>query len=338
MNRWTMLWGIVFLLLLPQEGFSAYPKGFLWGAAWSAHQTEGSTGGGEAGDWYRFEHPVAGSSPITHGDTADVAVDHWNRYAEDLDQAKNLGLNTVRTSLSWEKIEPAPGVFSTSAIAHYREELQAMRARGLRPMIALQHFTHPQWFNDRGGWTNPDAPRYFLDYATRVVKELGPLSDLWITFNEPMVLVVMGYLKGEVPPQLSSLDAAYEAAYQLVRAHRMVASMIHRQFFPWGRVDLGELKGVGLANSFQIYDPADSGSLMDRRAADTIADLTNWAFIRGVMTGHVVFTMPPEVPNAHSFSRDVPASDTPPWENQPALDWLGVNYYTKYLIAYDPLS
>ena len=67
-------------------------------------------------------------------------------------------------------------------------------------MIALHHFTHPRWFHERGGWTSGEAPSWFLEYASRVVDRLGEACDLWITFNEPMVLVEMGYLKGIVPP------------------------------------------------------------------------------------------------------------------------------------------
>src|SRR4051794_19231527 len=72
-----------------------YPKDFLWGAAFSAHQAEGSFGGAEAGDWWSFEHPNSGTSPIANGDNADVAIDHWHRYAEDFQIAKDLGLKSL---------------------------------------------------------------------------------------------------------------------------------------------------------------------------------------------------------------------------------------------------
>src|SRR5262245_18844259 len=109
-----------------------YPKSFLWGAALSAHQTEGSlAGGGTGSDWYRHEHrrkPV-----IANGDTADLAVDHWNRYAEDFDLARSIGLESIRNSIAWEKVEPEPGKFNPEIIAHYREVLKAMHARGIKP-------------------------------------------------------------------------------------------------------------------------------------------------------------------------------------------------------------
>jgi len=331
--RFGLLAGLLcsnFIGLGVADAAPRYPDNFLWGVAFSAHQTEGSTGGGEAGDWWLYEHPAPGkASPIANGDTADLAVDHWNRYPEDIRIAKSLGVNTVRTSIAWEKLEPAPGVFSTEAIAHYRQVLQTMRAQGLRPMIALHHFTHPQWFHDRGGWLSADSPAVFARYAKRVVSELGDLCELWITFNEPMVLVTMGYLKGEIPPLQASLDSAYEAAYQIARAHRMAAAAIHDAQGPGG---------IGLANSFQLYDPFDPGNPMDVRAADTLADLNNWAFVRGVLAQEMEFTIPEEVPSSHSFRREYPATDLLPWQVHPSLDWVGVNYYARYLIRYEPTS
>src|SRR4051812_31441227 len=74
-----------------------YPRPFLWGAAFSAHQTEGVKGGGESGDWYKFEHEKKGGKPtIVGGDTADRATDFWDRHLEDLQQARAIGLTTLR--------------------------------------------------------------------------------------------------------------------------------------------------------------------------------------------------------------------------------------------------
>ena len=55
--------------------------------------------------------------------------------------------------------------------------LQNMREQGLRPMVALHHFTHPQWFHDRGGWLAKKSPELFLAYADQVVRSLGDLCD-----------------------------------------------------------------------------------------------------------------------------------------------------------------
>jgi len=59
-----------------------FPDGFLWGAATSAYQIEGSPLADGAGPslWQRFTH-----SPglTTNGDTGDIACDHYRRWESD---------------------------------------------------------------------------------------------------------------------------------------------------------------------------------------------------------------------------------------------------------------
>ncbi len=58
---------------------AAFPDGFLWGAATSAYQIEGSPLADGAGpsNWHRFTR-IPGK--VRDGDTGDVACDHYNRY------------------------------------------------------------------------------------------------------------------------------------------------------------------------------------------------------------------------------------------------------------------
>jgi hypothetical protein len=142
----------IFLLLLvtSQAKAQIYPDSFIWGAAISAHQTEGAFDGGENGDWYQFEHQTP--SPISNGDNADRAVDFWHRYPEDLKIAKSLGITSLRISIAWEKVEPREGQFNQEVISHYRDILLTMKSLGIRPMVALHHCTHPLWFQAEVSW------------------------------------------------------------------------------------------------------------------------------------------------------------------------------------------
>src|SRR5262249_726589 len=201
-------------------------------------------------------------------------TDFWNRHDEDFREAQAIGLRTLRTSIAWEKVNPEPGVYREDVLQHYRLIFGKMRDRGLLPMIALHHFTHPRWFHEQGGWTSSEASGHFLAYADRVVDCLGDLCDLWITFNEPMVLVQMGYLQAPVPARVASLPDAFQAAYQLARAHRRVAAMIHERqgLSPNARGEGGRLRGVGLAHAVAVYDPFDPDDAKDRIAAETVAE------------------------------------------------------------------
>src|SRR5438093_918629 len=61
---------------MPRE--SCFPDGFLWGAATSAYQIEGSPLADGAGPsiWHRFSHTPGRTRD---GDTGDVACDHYHR-------------------------------------------------------------------------------------------------------------------------------------------------------------------------------------------------------------------------------------------------------------------
>lgn len=295
----------------------AYHAGFLWGAAISAHQVEGKFDGGENGDWFRFEH-MPGN--VLNGDNADVATDHWHRFPEDFAIAKSLGLNSIRTSVAWEKIEPRPNEFNFAVIEHYRAMLEHARGLGLHPMVTLLHGTTPLWFEDRGGWLSDDSVQSFAVYAQFVVDHLKDVCNLWATINEPMVLIGDGYLDGKVPPRVSSPASALKAAGNMARAHRFLTSRIH-EIQPLAEPNApGELlRGVGLVNSLDLYDPADASNLLDLGVTRSVSDLSNWALLRAAIHGHPDF--PHDITNT-------------PGRGSPVMDWIGVNYYTRNLVEF----
>src|SRR5207249_1763677 len=82
-----------------------FPAGFLWGAATSAYQVEGSPLADGAGpsNWHRFSHTPG---KVRGGDTGDVACDHFRRYPDDVGIMHDLGLTAYRFSLSWSRLLP----------------------------------------------------------------------------------------------------------------------------------------------------------------------------------------------------------------------------------------
>ncbi|MYU16950.1 family 1 glycosylhydrolase [Streptomyces sp. SID8361] len=151
---------------------------FLWGAASSAYQIEGNN---TASDWWWIEHQ-AQSSMERSGD----AVDSYHRYPEDMRLLAEAGLNTYRFSLEWARIEPAPGEFSRAALAHYRRMIDTALGFGLTPFVTLQHFTHPLWFSQDGGWHGPKSVERFARYAEQAATILHDVP--WVcTINEPNV-------------------------------------------------------------------------------------------------------------------------------------------------------
>jgi beta-glucosidase len=129
-----------------------------------------------------------------------LACDHYHRYEEDFAIAKELGHTAHRFSVEWARIEPEEGRFNEEEILHYREVLQALRKRGIKPYITIWHFTLPLWFSEKGGFERDDAPEIFARYSTFVVSRLGDLCDNFSTMNEPNVVGSNGWLRGSWPP------------------------------------------------------------------------------------------------------------------------------------------
>lgn len=207
----------------------AFPKGFLWGVATAGYQSEGGDRNSTWSEWDergKFPHRVG------------KAVDFWNRYAEDMDLARGMNLNAFRMSVEWSRVEPARGRYDLSALAHYRTMIDAALARGLEPVVTLNHFVYPAWLDAGGGpagWERPEATERFGAFVRLVASELRGKVRTWITLNEPNVLTVGGYLSGQIPPGRVGFGPYSRAARGLVAAHREAYQILH-QVDPANRV------------------------------------------------------------------------------------------------------
>ena len=282
-----------------------FPENFLWGTATAAHQVEG---GNHANDWWAWEQ-VPGH--IKNGDRSDPACEHYERFAGDFDLLRSLHQNAHRLSLEWSRIEPAPGEFSSTALAHYRDVLQALRDRGLEPLVTLHHFTNPTWIADAGGWEAPETAEYFARFAQRVVDELGDLARYWITVNEPTVIAYQGYIKGEWPPGKRDLGAAVRALVNLLRGHWIAYERIKSRH---------PEHQIGLAHHLRVFDPARPFVPQDRAVAAAFNRVFNETTLKSLRLGRLVLPL----------TRAGRASG--PRHSQ---DFIGVNYYTRELVKFN---
>lgn len=164
-----------------------FPEGFVWGVAAAGHQIEGFN---TQSDLWFLEN-IEGSVFM---EKSGIACDSYNRWAEDLDIVKSMGMNTYRMSIEWARIQPSEGVFDDAEFAHYEAILDGCAARGLKVNLTLNHFTSPHWFGMQSGWLNPKAPAQFAAYCAEVARRLGDKVDYLITFNEPNIAQLLGSL------------------------------------------------------------------------------------------------------------------------------------------------
>lgn len=306
--------GVIVLLTL--FTLPAFPSGFKWCAATSAHQIEGNN---NASDWWLWE---LFPDHIRNGDFSGMAADHWNRLEEDTALLKSLNVTDYRLGIEWAKIEPKKGHWDFSALAHYLEELLLLRAHNIRPIITLNHFTIPQWFLDQGGWASPQAPELFERYTRVIYETFGDLATDWITLNEPLGYLAGGYLLGITPPGLKDIYKAIPPFVGMIRAHAAAYHAIHR---------LSERYGwkarVGVAHHFKVYEAYNSINPTDRIGAILIDDLANVSFPRALWEGRLRLLLP----GLLNIDIAVP-------EAAKTQDFLGVNYYERKLVKFNSES
>lgn len=281
-----------------------FPADFKWGVATAAHQVEGNNTGN---DWWTWEQQ---EGHIKEGHKSGLACNWWENAETDFDHAAALGANALRLSVEWSRVEPRPGEFDDSALERYSHMLQELRARNIEPMVTLHHFTNPRWLADQGGWENPETIALFARFTRRVVERLGQHCDMWCTINEPNVYGYMGYLEGGFPPGKSDFKTAMRVIRHLLLGHAAAYKEIHK-IQPQAR--------VGLAHNMRILDPANPRSPLDRCVAQ-IADRTyNQAPLTALTTGRWM----------------LPLGFGLAWKLRHTLDWIGLNYYTRDLVAFD---
>jgi beta-glucosidase len=287
----------------PEATFN-FPDDFKWGVATAAHQVEG---GNVNNDWWAWEQE---EGHIKEGHQSKKACNWWENAEADFDRATKLGLNAMRLSVEWSRVEPSPGEFDEAALARYAEMLQGLRARAIEPMVTLHHFTNPLWLVDEGGWENPETVDRFARFARRVVEVLGEYCDLWCTINEPNVYGYLGYVDGVWPPGKSDQKTAFLVMRHMLLAHADAYREIH---------DVQGNARVGLAHNMRILDPADPSSHLDRRATNVADRAFNQAILIALNKGRWA----------------LPLGFGPAWRLRGTLDWIGLNYYTRELVAFD---
>lgn len=156
---------------------SRLPENFLVGAATAAHQVEGNN---IHSDYWALEHMKYGN----FNEPSLEAVDHYNRYEEDIKMIAEAGLNAYRFSIEWARIEPEQGKYEEKEIEHYRKVLACCLKNKVEPIVTMMHFTSPKWLIENGGWENEDTIEAFAKYCKYVAEQLGDQMYYVCTINE----------------------------------------------------------------------------------------------------------------------------------------------------------
>jgi beta-glucosidase len=300
----------------------AFPDDWVWGAATAAYQIEGAVREGERGVsiWDTFSHTPG---QIANADTGDVACDHYHRYPEDIALMRELGLGGYRFSIAWPRIFPTgSGRPNAEGLDFYRRLIDELHAAGIVPYVTLYHWDLPQALQDRGGWRNRDTALRFGEYAHTVVSALGAGVQHWLTINEPWVAGFLGHWLGVHAPGARDLPLALLASHTLLLAHGEGMSALRAEMQP------GDEAGIAL-NLAPCQPAGDSNA--DLEAAEREDGFLNRWFLDALFRGRY----PEDMVRLYGDAMPEIAPGDMELISQPT-DVLGINYYTRSLVAYDP--
>ena len=316
---------------------STFPDDFVWGTATAAYQVEGAwqEDGKGRSVWDTYTNDLN----LAEGETANVAIDQYHRYREDVALMKEMGIQSYRFSVAWARVLPeGTGAINSAGLDYYNRLVDELLAAGIEPTVTLFHWDLPQALADRGGWRNRESVEWFNDYARIMFEALGDRVKTWITLNEPYIdaIIIEGAIRAALDPNIGpvpepfAMPAELQAGQAIVGHHWMLA---HARAIETYR-ELGLDGKIGIALSVSPAYPATDSP--DDAAAATIADgLHNRWFLDPVLKGEY----PEDIRELYATHADIGVREGD-LERIAAnrVDFLGVNYYGPARVRAAPES
>lgn len=279
---------------------------FSLGVASAATQIEGGECGHNWNDWYAKGKIKDHSNPAR-------ATDHYHRWKEDADLMAQMKIKHYRLGIEWARICPNEGEVDEAAIAHYRNELQYLKEKGILVLLTIHHFTNPMWFERKGAFTKKENLQIFLDFVELVIVSFGDLVSEYITINEPNVYATNSYYFGEWPPGEKSISKAVAVMSNMTTCHIKAYQIIHRMREKMGYHDTK----VSFANHVRIFDPQKPKNIWHRVCANLLERLFQGAITEAMTTGNFPW----------------PLKKTKGISRGEYIDFIAINYYTRSTVS-----
>ncbi|XP_031248152.1 beta-glucosidase 44-like [Pistacia vera] len=310
-----------------------FPHTFAFGASTSAYQVEGMAleEGRGSSIWDSF---VRSSGKIKDKSTADVTVDQYHHYKEDIDLLRDLNFDSYRFSISWSRIFPdGTGKVNWKGVDYYNRLIDYLLEKGITPYVNLHHFDLPEVLEKRySGWLckKKEIVKDFADYADFCFKLFGDRVKNWFTLNEPRLASIFGYYYGIIAPGRCSKPIGeceegcsptepYEAAHNMILAH---AAAVQRYRLKYQKKQQGK---IGIVLDCRWYEPFRSPR-NDHEAAKRAIDFEIGWFMHPISCGEypksMIHNVGDRLPSFTEKERDMVRG---------SIDYVGINhYYTSY--------
>lgn len=300
---------------------AAFRKDFVWGAASSAYQIEGSpqADGGGVSVWDVFcDQP----DNIFEGDDGKTACDAYHRYAEDIGLLASTGLKAYRFSISWTRVDPlGEGRWNEAGFEYYDKVIDCCLENGVEPYLTLHHWELPQALEDKGGWLKRETAEAFARFAGECARRLKGRVSHYFTLNEPECVLNLGYkLAIHAPGKKYGLEGQFECWKNMMLAHGMAQRAVKAE-------DPAAL--VGLASTGRLcYAGSDSPG--DKEAAYTATfELSDddWLFTHTPTLDAICFGRFPDCPGTE-LEKLAAGVSPEEWRTMNAApDFIGINVY-----------
>ncbi|KAF3529419.1 hypothetical protein DY000_02042101 [Brassica cretica] len=313
---------------------ASFPEGFMFGTATASYQVEGAVNEGCRGpslwDIYtkKFPHRVKNHN-------ADVAVDFYHRFREDIKLMKKLNTDAFRLSIAWPRIFPHGRMekgISKEGVQFYHDLIDELLKNDLTPLVTIFHWDMPADLEDEyGGFLSERVVPDFVEYANFTFHEYGDKVKNWITFNEPWVFSRSGYDVGKKAPGRCSpyikdfghlcQDGrsgfeAYVVSHNLLVSHAEAVDAFRK---------CEKCKGgkIGIAHSPAWFEPEDVEG--GQRTVDRVLDF--------IMGWHLDPTTYGDYPQS---MKDAVGARLPKFTKaqkaklKGSADFVGINYYSSF--------
>ncbi|PRQ54195.1 putative beta-glucosidase [Rosa chinensis] len=299
-----------------------FPTEFKFGCATSAFQTEGSGTEGGRGpatwDTYIQDNALDGT---------EIAVDSYNRYKDDVQLLKNMGVDTYRFSISWSRILPDGTLdnINQAGIDFYNNFIDELVANGISPFVTLFHFDLPTALNTKyNGFLSIDIVEDFKAYADLCFKTFGDRVKYWATINEPQVWGQYGFTNPAA--DANAATDPFVSAHNVILAHAAAAKLYKTTYQPTqGGV-------IGIPSVVEWFEPYED-TAQDRDAARRAFDFKTGWFVEPLVYGDYPFIMRALVGDALPEFTDEQKELV-----KGSYDYIGVNYYTARFTISVPIT
>lgn len=293
-----------------------FPEKFLWGAAASGPQTEGITNKANLNVWDQWCYDEI--DRFYNHYTCHIACDTYNRYKEDVQLMKNIGMNSFRTSIQWSRLikNLETNEVCNDGVRFYQSYIDEMLNNNIEPIINLYHFDMPdELMKKYKGFESKHVVELFVGYARKCFELFGDKVKYFTVFNEPIVPIEFGYFYDAHRPNKFDPNAGIQAAYNSILAQAKVVE-VYKEMNLFG--EIGTI--LNLTPSYPR-----SNNTIDIKARDMCDVIFNKSFMDPSVLGTFPALLVRELRKFNLLPVYTKAELTIIKNN--TVDYVGLNYY-----------